>query len=200
MHDARRKTHNGFRVVPLVNTSQTVPMKRLLLRSLAIAALTGAGSARADSTEALCQLSRHDHTVPIESSSCLFSQRQGNATVLMGKRWSFRFLADEAGKTYERTNSDEGIRFNREGDYTLSVLWRRALRCEGPINKPVSVVYLNQAQPPSVDLMVGEQQVRLPIARSASGARYSGSGVELWLHQGTTRIEWQGQVLSCQDA
>ncbi|MFZ9217169.1 MAG: hypothetical protein ACO215_08865 [Vulcanococcus sp.] len=39
-------------------------MKRLLLRSLAIAALTGAGSARADSTEALCQLSRHDHTVP----------------------------------------------------------------------------------------------------------------------------------------
>lgn len=42
--------------------------------------------ARADSTEAFCQLSRHDHTIPVESAPCLFSQRQGNVTVQMGKR------------------------------------------------------------------------------------------------------------------
>lgn len=79
--------------------------------------------ARADSTTATCVFSRHDHTVPVETGPCVFSQRQGNVTVRFGAQ-SFRFLSDEQGRSYERSNSSEGIRFNREGQYTLQVRWR----------------------------------------------------------------------------
>ena len=88
--------------------------------------------ARADSTTATCILSRHDHTIPLEKGPCTFSQRQGNVNVLFGP-WAFRFLSDEQGRSYERSNSSEGIRFNREGEYTLQVLWRTA---EAAIAKP----------------------------------------------------------------
>ena len=65
-------------------------------------ALPGLGPglpARADSTLAYCQLSRHDHTLAVESDPCQFSQRQGNVNVLMGQRWSFRFPANQQGQS-----------------------------------------------------------------------------------------------------
>ena len=37
--------------------------------------------------------------------------------------WAFHFPSAEQGKTYRRTNTASGIRFNREGAYTLQVLW-----------------------------------------------------------------------------
>jgi len=154
-------------------------------------------TAHADSIEAFCQLSQHDHTIAVESGPCRFSQRQGNVTVQMGQRQAFRFEANEQGIRYQRDNREDGIRFTRDGDDTLSVYWRQALQCQGPIQAPVSVVYLNQGEQRSAALAVGDQNVLLPVAQSGSGARYSGSGVELWEHQGTTRINWQGTKLVC---
>ena len=79
--------------------------------------------ARADSTTATCSFSRHDHTIPVETGLCTFSQRQGNASVRFGER-EFQFPSAEEGRSYTRSSSREGIRFNREGDYTLRVFWR----------------------------------------------------------------------------
>lgn len=104
-------------------TSSNRP-KRLLLLAL-LYACGAAASVRADSTTATCIFSRHDHTIPPEKGPCTFSQRQGNATVRFG-RWEFRFPVAEQGRSYERSASSEGIRFNREGQYTLQVLWSPA--------------------------------------------------------------------------
>jgi len=103
-----------------------LPLIALLGASVAVA------PARADSMEASCILSRHDHTLPLEKRPCLFSQRQGNVTVRFGEQ-IFRFLSDEQGITYQRDNRSDGIRFNREGLYTLQVLWRSA---PAPVAKP----------------------------------------------------------------
>lgn len=98
-------------------------MKRLVLAGIGLSSVALLQPALADSTEAICKLSRHDHTIAVEQGPCQFSQRQGNVTVQMGKRWAFRFNADDQGKTYQRSNSEQGIRFTREGQYTLSVFW-----------------------------------------------------------------------------
>lgn len=79
--------------------------------------------ARADSTTATCSFSRHDHTIPVETGPCTFSQRQGNASVRFGER-QFDFPLAEEGRSYTRSASPAGLRFNREGDYTLQVFWR----------------------------------------------------------------------------
>lgn len=81
-------------------------------------------SARADNRQVYCNLSIHDHTAVLVSGPCSLSQRQGDAVVrFQGKRYDF--AAVDQGKGYTRTNLAQGIRFNREGDYTLTVLWRR---------------------------------------------------------------------------
>ena len=161
-------------------------MPRSQLMLLALLGLGPVLTARADSTLAYCQLSRHDHTIAVESGPCQFSQRQGNVNVLMGQRWAFRFPADQQGQSYQRSASDQGLRFNREGDYTLSIFWRKALECSGS-NDAISGAYTTS----------GAQHVALERARSGSGARYTARGVELWEHQGTTRIDWFGTVLQC---
>ena len=99
--------------------SRLLPLIALLSASAAVA------PARADSTSATCVFSRHDHTVPVEQGPCTFSQRQGNVTVRFGER-DFNFPSAEQDRTYQRSASSEGIRFNREGQYTLQVLWRTA--------------------------------------------------------------------------
>jgi len=168
-----------------------------LLPLLCISWLGWAPPTRADNSEAFCLLSRHDHTIPVETGSCSFSQRQGHVSVLMNNRWAFSFSAEQQGITYQRSNNSDGIRFNREGEYSLQVLWRRPLHCEGARKDPVSVVFLGEGRSASVELALGDQHVLLPLARSASGARYSNGTVELWEHQGTTRIDWFGEILRC---
>jgi len=91
----------------------------------AFGAATTTAKVRADSTQATCVLSRHDHTMPVERGPCSFSQRQGNVDVRFN-HWAFRFPSAEQGKSYQRTNTTSGIRFNREGAYTLQVLWTSA--------------------------------------------------------------------------
>lgn len=100
-------------------------MARLALLTLTLATAGLVFPAWADSTEAFCRLSRHDHSIPVEEGPCRFSQRQGNVNVEMGNRWAFRFDSDREGKDYRRENTDAGIRFSREGQYTLSVFWQK---------------------------------------------------------------------------
>ena len=76
----------------------------------------------ADSTEARCHLMLPDVSTPAETGPCWFSQRQGNVDVRFGGR-DFHFPATEQGRRYQRINSAEGIRFNREGQFQLQVLW-----------------------------------------------------------------------------
>ena len=131
--------------------------------------LGGALPVQADSTEAYCQLSRHDHTLPLEGGQCIFSQRQGNVNITFN-RTTYHFPANEQGTGYQRSANAEGLRFNREGDYTLNVLWRRQYSCGDAMQTPVSAVFVNTSQPPSV---------------------------ERWEDQGTTTINWCGRSLTC---
>lgn len=101
--------------------SQRVGRLTALSTAIAVAALT-APSASADTTHAFCSLSPHDHTAVIVSGPCIVSQMQGNADVSF-KGESYRFLAKDEGKTYSRSQEEVGLRFQREGSYTLTVLW-----------------------------------------------------------------------------
>ena len=100
-------------------------MARLALLTVALASAALSSPAWADSREAFCGLNRHDHTIPVEEGPCRFSQRQGNVTVEMGKRWVFRFASDADGKDVQRENIATGIRFSREVHYTPTVFWQK---------------------------------------------------------------------------
>ena len=77
--------------------------------------------AQADTVRgALCELSRHDDSIPVEGFTCSFTQMQGNVYI-DSKRWAFKFPATEQGKKYERQNTEDFKRFTREGQYTLTV-------------------------------------------------------------------------------
>ena len=92
--------------------------------------------AQADTASATCFLSRHDHMELPERGPCTFSQRQGHVTVRFGAT-TFDFPSAEQGRSYERSNSSEGVRFNREGEFTLQVLWSRSEAVESqPVPKP----------------------------------------------------------------
>lgn len=82
----------------------------------------GALLARAEGSTASCSYSPHDHTEAVETGPCSVSQRQGIETVVFGAR-VFRFRSAEQGRSFERSSSSEGIRFNREGHFTLQVHW-----------------------------------------------------------------------------
>ena len=77
--------------------------------------------AQADTVRgALCELSRHDDSIPMEDFTCSFTQMQGNVYI-DSNRWAFKFPSAEQGKTYERQNTEDFKRFTREGQYTLTV-------------------------------------------------------------------------------
>ena len=121
---------------PQRSALQRVSLSRLaaaLAGCSALALSLAAGSAKADSATAYCVLSRHDHTIAIEQGACQWSQRQGNASIRF-KGWAFEFPSAEEGKTYTRLNREgpeAGPVFTREGQYTLSVYWRRPARDPG---------------------------------------------------------------------
>ena len=95
-------------------------MIRIAFVAAAVLASSLASKAKADTVDAFCTLSWHDHTKPMLDGACTFSQHQGNAEVRLGF-YALRFTAVEQGKTYQRDNTAERIRFNREGQYTLQV-------------------------------------------------------------------------------
>lgn len=95
-------------------------MRTISLGAAAVSLLAVATPAPADTVDAYCSLSWHDHSKAMVEGPCVFSQRQGNVTVSL-RFYRFSFLAAEQGKTYERQHTAEKIRLNREGHYTLQV-------------------------------------------------------------------------------
>jgi len=94
-------------------------MKRLAL--IAAASLLSTAPAHADTVkDAWCQLSRHDHTIKPESFNCDFTQTHAAAYV-DSKRWAFVFPHDDQGRTFQRQNTEDFIRWTREGQYTLTL-------------------------------------------------------------------------------
>ena len=92
----------------------------LTATALAIGSLLAA-PAQADTVEgALCELTRLNPPAAAVDFPCDFSQYQGNAYA-NSKRWNFNFPASQQGKTYERQNTMDFVRFTREGQYSLTV-------------------------------------------------------------------------------
>lgn len=95
-----------------------------LFAAAAGALLATAMAATADTTNAFCRLSLHDHTMVPRSGPCNVSQRQGNVRAYMHTGDEFLFRARDRGHTYTRTNTDEGIIFRVPEAFTLQILWQ----------------------------------------------------------------------------
>ena len=77
--------------------------------------------ASADTVEdCLCILSRHDHTIPREEFRCDWTQTMGGSYV-DSKRWAFVFPHADQDKTFTRQNTEDFVRWTREGQYTLTL-------------------------------------------------------------------------------
>jgi uncharacterized protein len=68
--------------------------------------------------------------------------------------------------------------------------------CPGHEATPLSAAYF-KSDPPAVRLRFANAQAVAFASPSASGARYSAEGVELWEHQGIARFTWQGEEMEC---
>lgn len=68
--------------------------------------------------------------------------------------------------------------------------------CEGHTATPATASYY-QSAPPAVLIEYQDVKVVAFLADSASGARYTTDGVELWEHQGTASLKWFGTQLKC---
>lgn len=71
-------------------------------------------------------------------------------------------------------------------------------RCDDN-SKPFTATFYND-EPRAVVLTWGDDQAIVPVAMSASGARYAGQGVELWEHQGEASVNFFGNKLTCKPA
>lgn len=71
-------------------------------------------------------------------------------------------------------------------------------RCDDN-SKPFTATFYND-EPRAVVLTWGDDQAIVPVAMSASGARYAGRGVEFWEHQGEASVDFFGNKLSCKPA
>ena len=110
-----------------------------LLQLLAAAAVTITGApAMADSANAYCSFSQHDHSIASVKGPCKFSQNGTNtgamgATVYVTLEDGTNLFYDgrKQGVTFERTSRGEGIWLNREGESTLVVMWDKPARESG---------------------------------------------------------------------
>lgn len=71
-------------------------------------------------------------------------------------------------------------------------------RCDDAAKRVAAAFYNDPPQ--AMVLTVDDDQSIVPIARSASGARYAASGVEFWEHQGEATIDFYGTKLRCTPA
>lgn len=69
--------------------------------------------------------------------------------------------------------------------------------CAGGENKPFTVTFYQQTDPPSAVITFGDDQVIAFTAVSGSGAKYTAANVEFWEHQGEARVDWFGTKLTC---
>lgn len=89
-----------------------------------LALVTTPIAASADTTNAFCRLSLHDHTMVPRSGPCNVSQRQGNVRAYMHTGDEFLFRARDRGHTYTRNNTEKGIIFRVPEAFTLQILWQ----------------------------------------------------------------------------
>ena len=68
--------------------------------------------------------------------------------------------------------------------------------CPGKPGMSVHAAYY-RSEPPAVRLTFPGQDRVAFLAPSASGARYTGEGVEIWEHQGVARFSWAGVQREC---
>jgi uncharacterized protein len=66
----------------------------------------------------------------------------------------------------------------------------------------LTAVFYRETDPPTAVLTLlggkgGAEQAIVYVARSGSGARYQGHGVDFWEHQGEVMLDWHGKELSC---
>ena len=102
---------------------------KLFASLLAASSLFGT-SAIADTAKAYCAVSPHDHTIPIKTGDCIFSQYQGTIHVSMDGQ-TYSYASDEVDITYQRDNRDEGIWLHND-NRTVVVLWEDPeIACEG---------------------------------------------------------------------
>ena len=107
-------------------TVPTLEMKRTLGLIVGLVSMTQltARPGRADSTVAYCSLSVHDHTIaPTPLQACSFAQYQGNAYVRTSDGTQYNFPDADRGRAFQRTATEGMLRFSREGEYTLTVMW-----------------------------------------------------------------------------
>ena len=91
----------------------------LTAAALTIASMTA--SVHTDTVRgALCGLKQLASGSSVEEFSCDFTQLHGNAYIT-GSHWKFAFPAAKQGKTYQRQNSGEFVRFIRKGQHSLIV-------------------------------------------------------------------------------
>lgn len=67
--------------------------------------------------------------------------------------------------------------------------------CQGS-DQPFTAQF-RDGDPPTAVFMLGGDRVEVPSAASASGARYTGNGVDYWEHQGEAKVDFEGTQLTC---
>ena len=96
-------------------------MIRTTFTAAAIALAALSAPAQADTVKgALCVLSRHDDAMRREEFPCDFTQTMG-AAYIDSNFWAFIFPHGEQDKTFTRQNTEDFIRWTREGEYTLTL-------------------------------------------------------------------------------
>ena len=68
-------------------------------------------------------------------------------------------------------------------------------RCQGS-DLPFTAQFY-QGDSPRAVFMLGGDRIEVPGAASASGARYTGNGVDYWEHQGEAKVDFEGTQLTC---
>jgi uncharacterized protein len=68
--------------------------------------------------------------------------------------------------------------------------------CQGHGSTPFTASYY-KTDPPSAVFIFGDRGVIAFVARTGSGARYLGPGVDFWEHQGEAAVTWSGTKMIC---
>lgn len=112
------------------------------------------------------------------------------------RRWAARKLA--CRETAEPARCVEEARRSRVAElHQIAASAPRLVEytCEGS-DLPFTARFRDGDRPSAV-FMLGGDRVEVPLARSGSGARYAGEGVEYWEHQGKANVEFLGTRLTC---
>lgn len=70
-------------------------------------------------------------------------------------------------------------------------------RCDDPARPRLLVSFYNDATPPAVLIVSGDERVVAQLSRSASGSRYLAEDLVFWEHQGEATVEWAGDTMRC---